>query len=338
MDENTAAISAQEAEMKKIGLVPHSERIKRGKEVSEESEDSEDMGYLDENDPSAPLSEEEKDSEDKDDSEDSDSDHDKDDKEDDDTEDPDSDADDQTYRKGFPFKVFNKTRSELRELQGKLKEMADKNAELESKLPDDFQERVTALAKEIGVENPDGLIKITSFMKEVTKGQTAGLEKKLADLEAKFSETTKVDPMKLDEFPTEWKTFVENDMKKYFPNATPAELKDAEKLMNDLSHTKGVGGKTYFDENGNELIDPYSLDYLMFNHKDKFEKLLTTRKSRGMEDNKTQNYDSSRDNSSEMPVLPKNPTMAQIKAYEMKSSRAIADGDDNLRSPIDNSI
>lgn len=326
------AVKAQEDEMRALGLKPHSEKEKGGKKSDLEDDDSEDMGDLDEEET------EDEEDEDEDTEEESEEDDDsEEDEEDSDEEDEEEDSEDKkSYKKGVPFKKFNELRSELRTANKKIAEMATKNAELEAKLPDDFEQRVDALAKEIGVEDPEGLKKITSLMKEVMKGQTAGLEKKLSDLEEKFSEVKKNEPVK-DEFSSEWETF-EEDLQKDFPNATPAQLKEAQKLMNTLSHTKGIGGKAYKDDDGRELLDPFPLDYILFKNKDKFDEILGGRKSKGLENNRSQGLKHSKDDDGEFKQLPKNASAAEIIAYEKRSSRAIADGTDNLRAPVDNTI
>ena len=307
--ENEAAVSAQEAEMIKLGLTPASARVlKEDKENLELDEDDEDIEELDED--AVDEAKDDKDEEEK---------------------------DETVHKKGVTFKQFNELRKELREAKGKLIDMATKNAELEAKLPDDFEQRVDALAKEIGVEDPDGLKKITGLMKDVMKGQTAGLERKLADLEAKFHEKEQSEPVQ-DEFAAEWETF-ETSFAKEYPNATSEQLKQAQKVMHELSHTKGIGGKSYLDDKGRELLDPYPFDYIYFKNKEKFEEVVTKNRSKGMETPRS-NASRARDDGrpEENKPLSKNSAQADILAYEKRANRAMADSSDRLSVPIDDTI
>ena len=306
--ENESALSAQEAEMVRLGLTPASKRASPKAEVQELDDDDDDIEELE--DEGDEKSDESKEEESKEDSKD---------------------------KKGIPFKQFNELRKELREANHKIAEMATRNAELEAKLPDDFEQRVDDLAKEIGVEDPEGLKKITSLMKDVMKGQTAGLEKKLADLESKIREKEENEPLN-DEFNSEWDTFEETFTKDY-PNATKEQVKAVQKLMNELSHEKGVGGKSYVDDKGREALDPYPLDYIFFKNKDKFESIVTKNRNPGMETARS-NAERFKDrgDSNENKPLSKNAPQADILAYEKRANRALAESGDRLSVPIDDTI
>jgi hypothetical protein len=316
---NEAARAAQRAELEKLGIKP-------APEVKEDGEDSE-------------LDEEETDEEET--SEDEEEDSEKDDEKEEESEDEEDEEDEEEEegqshkKKGVPYRVYNDLRSELRELRKEMKEGKDKGEE-KAPVTDDFMKRTEDLAKEIGVENPEGLKKIMSLVQEVVKGSRTDLEKKLSDLEEKYSEVTKDAPIK-DNFETEWTTFAKTDFKKDFPNATAEELEQAEKLMNTLSHTPQIGGKVYKDDKGRDLIDPYELDYIYFKNREKFQEIVSGKRSRGMEDSRTQGIKNNRENKDENKPLAKNASVESIRDYEKRSARAM-EGMDNLSEPIDDTI
>jgi hypothetical protein len=160
------------------------------------------------------------------------------------------------------------------------------------------------------------------------------LEKKLSDLEEKYGKMAEKAPIE-DGFDKEWKPF-QKSLQKEFPNATPDELEEAENLMNELSHTKGVGGKVYKDENGRELLNPYELDYIYFKNKDKFSELMTGKKVKGME--RSRNKQKERETEQgEKKNLPKGASAKDIREYEKRSAQAM-EGMDNLSEPVDDTI
>ena len=320
--DNTGARAAQRAELEKLGIKPAPE-VKEDGEDSELDEDEDEE--LDESE-SEESEDEEEDSEDDDKKE-----------KDDEDEEEDEEEDGQSHKKkGISFKQFNEVRSELREARSQIKELIEKGTKEAEKIPDDFMKRTEDLAKEIGVENPDGLKKIMSLVQEVVKGSRSELEKKLSDLEEKYSEVVKDAPIK-DNFEGEWKTFVKSDFSKEFPNATAEELEKAQELMDTLSHDRKTGGRVYKDDKGRELLDPYELDYIYFKNKDRFQEIVSGKKSKGMEESRTQGIRSNREGKDEYKPLSKNASTSALRDYEKRSARAM-EGIDNLSEPVDDTI
>lgn len=329
MDENTKARETQEEEMKKLGITPHSERIAGKGEKdsdSDEDEDEDDEEMDDQED------EEEDESED----EEEDSAEDDEDEDDSDEEDDDEEEDGQSHKKkGISYKQFNELRSDLRKANKTIAKLAENNSKKVEDVPDDFTTRIDVLAKEIGVENPDGLKKIMALVQDVIKGTETNFEKKLADIEEKYGKLIKETPVS-DNYNKEWKDFQKSSFSKDFPNATADQVDEAQELMNKLSHTPNVGGKEYTDPTGRKLLDPYELDYIYFKNKDKFQALLTGKKSKGMEKGRTQGIDKNSKGDENKP-LRKNASVADIREYEKRSAQAM-ESMDNLSTPVDDTI
>lgn len=324
--ENKAARSSQEEQMKKLGLQPHSERIEG---TDSESDEDEDEDTEDQEEEEESEDEEEDSSEDEDETE-EDSD------DDEDEEDEDEEEESQSpKKKGISYKQFNELRSDLRKANKKIADLIENDSKKVETVPDDFQTRIDTLAKEIGVENPEGLKKIMSLVQEVIKGTETNFEKKLADIEEKYGKIIKNTPVE-DHYSKEWREFSKSSFSKEFPNATSDELEAAQELMNRLSHTPGIGGKVYEDANGRKLLDPYELDYIYFKNKEQFQTLLTGKKSRGMEKSRTQGIEKNKGGEENKP-LRKGASIAEIRDYDKRSARAM-EGMDNLSTPVDDSI
>lgn len=249
----------------------------------------------------------------------------------------DEDTEEATHKKGktVPISEFNKLRTQKREADAKLEEALKKNKDLESKIPDDFEERTDALMKEIGVEDPENTKKIIKFVKEAALGNVKDLEEKLANLE-KIVEQSKRDNIQIvDEFPEEWKTFEKDILSEEFPNATREEIKEMRTLMEGLAKDPKTGGKTYKHESGETVLDPYPLDYILFKNKKKFEELATTRVSSGMESGRTQT--GKRENDGEIKHVNSNSPASAIINLDKKYARMEADMK-TLRSPETSTI
>lgn len=311
-NENEKARADQEDELRKVGLEPAKEadESKEDEEEAEtvetEKEETEEEESEDEIDETKEPEEESDEEEDEEDLE---------------------DLEEGQSRKNVPLETYNKLRKELRDSKKIINEQIQKNKELESKLPDDFMERVDAFAKEIGVEDPEALKKIVKFMKEaVVDKNTKRLEDKLTALEQSIADSKKSAPI-TDEFPKEWKTF-EKEFTKEYPNATEEQIEKAQKLMEELSHTEGIGGKSYKDKDGREMLDPYPLDYIYFKNKEKFSELVTDKKRKSMETTRTQKISEDRGKKdTEELTLSDNPTPVEIEKYGKASSKIIAERD-----------
>lgn len=330
-NENDKAAEELAAEKGKFGFKP----IVKGKEQGENSDlnddESEDKGDLDEENTDEEESEEEEEGEEsEDESEDEES-------EEDDEEEEEEEDTTPKKKKGIPFKTHNKLRKELGEAQKQLKKALADNAELEAKLPDDYEERVKALAAEIGVSDPENLTKLMNLAKDASKGEIAQMAKKLADLEKLVQDKTAVSVT--DEFPTEWDAFEKDFFTKEFPNATADQLKSARKVMETLAKTKNVGGKAYIDEkSGKEVLDPYPLDYIFYKNRKQFEGVVTGKKIKGMESARTQGIKLQKDTDGEIQHLPKNAKASDVRALDKKYAQVEAGSLDGLRTPENNSI
>ena len=281
---NDLAKQQMEDEVKQFGF-----NRSAGKSESEEEDEQEAPRDLEEEDEEESESEESEEEEAEEDESENESEEESEEEESEEEEEEEEESETQGKKKKvIPFKVHNQLRKDLRDTQALLaKALADKE-EIAAKLPDDFEDRVKALATEIGVDNPEGLLKITKLMKEVAQGETAKTNEKLTKLEAQVAEFNKQNVKIVDEFPTEWATFEKDVVKAEFPNATPEQVKDLKKLMETLAKKPGVGGKLYTDEHGTQLIDPYPLDYILFSNRKQFNAIVTGKKIRGMEIGKTQ--------------------------------------------------
>lgn len=327
-DENKSARNAQEEEMKKLGITPHSERGGKSEKDSESDEDEVEEVEDDEEDESE---EEEEDSEEEESEEEDENDEDEDEEDEEDEE-----EESQSHKKkGISFKQYNELRSDLREANRTIAKLIEKDSKKTEDVPDDFSKRVDNLAKEIGVENPDGLKKIMALVNDVITGTKTDFEKKLSDMEEKYGKIIKNTPVQ-DEFSTEWKSF-EKSFKKEFPEATDEEVEAAQELMNELSHTPKIGGKVYTDKDGRKLLDPYELDYVYFKNKDKFKEIIGGKKVRGMETNRSQGIKKGQDKNEENKPLRKGASVKEIQDYEKRSARAM-EGMDNLSEPVDQTI
>lgn len=317
-------------EAKKLGF----DRVDEGQEhlnlEDDDDEDQDDEGNLDE--------EEDSDSEEGDDDEDSDDDSedDSDDEEDSDEDEDDDDTDDSTRKKKkvIPFKAHNELRKELGKVKEQLEQALADNETLQSKLPDDYQQRVDELVKEIGVKDPDSLKKILDFTKTVVDNGIKKNETRLTELEKLFNQSRTV----VDEFTTEWPTFKEKSFVKAFPNATPEQITKAEKLMNTLAHDKKTGGKLYKDEKTGKLVlDPYELDYIFYRNRSQFEAIVTGKKFKGMESARTRGITTDNDEDKEVKTLNKDSSAKDIRKMDKEIAAAEA-GLSNLRAPEDNHI
>lgn len=332
-DENEAAKAQLGDEVKKFGF-KRPAALAANEDSAEEGEDQ-DMGELEDseeeteetNETETESEDEEAEEEESDDSEEEDSDED----DSDEDEEEEDESEDKSQKKGkVSFQAYNKLRSQVRELTKKL-------ADTEAKLPDDFQERLQSLAKEIGVSDPENLTKIVNLMKEAVVGKSVKvLEAKISELEKKVTDQTKTTVV--DEFPNEWIPFEKDFFKKEFPNATDEQLKTARETMRRLAGTKNVGGKSYIHkETGQEVLDPYPLDYIFYRNKDVFSELVTGKKRKGMESARTFGNRREEGDGEGEKHLNKNSSASDIRALDKKYSKMEA-GESSMRAPADSTI
>lgn len=257
-------------------------------------------------------------------------------KDSDDEEESDEDEEDESSstKAKIPFKAHNELRKELGEVKRKLEQEIEKNKSLEAKLPDDFQERIDTLSKEIGVSDPENLKKIINLIKEVAVDKNVKtLEDKISKLESQVKDT-KASTI-VDEFPSEWKNFEEESFSKEFPNATAEQKKSAREVMRQLAGDSKTGGKMYVHpDTGQKVLDPYPLDYIFFKHKDKFEGLVTDKKVKGMERARGGKITTSHDDANEDLHVPRNASAATIMDKDKKYRNLEAGATDRFNAPI----
>lgn len=331
-NQNEKAAEELAAEKSKFGFGDKKPEIKPG-ESSELEDESEDKGDLDEEEKGDDAEDKTEEEEESDESED-DSDEEESDEEEDDDDSEKNHTQKQNKRKVIPFSTHNKLRKDLREAQDALAVALDNNKKLSETLPDDYQDRVKALAKEIGVEDPEGLTKIVAFIKESLVDTNT---KEIKDRLEKMEQQVRDSKAPVDEFPKEWESFNTKVFEKEFPNATKEQVKSAQQIMADLAHSKKTGGRVYKDEaSGHEVLDPFPLDYIFWKHKDKFQSIVTGKKVRGMEQSKTQRFDSTKEDG-DMKHLGKNSSAADIRNLDKKFAELEAGGS-SLRSPEDSTV
>lgn len=344
-DANKAAEESLQDEVKKFGFNRPAAKVSNAE--SEDEDEEQDMGDLEdseedkkvvnETDDSEDEEEEEDESEESDDDSESDEDDESDEEEDEEEETDDEESSSKT-KKGVPFKAHNKLRKELGDTKRLLDEALEKNKSMEAKLPDDFQERVDTLAKEIGVNDPENLKKIINLIKEVAVDKNVkNLEEKITKLENQVRDEKSATIV--DEFPTEWESF-ETQFTKEYPNATTEQIKSAREAMRELAGSEKTGGKPYVHPTtGKKVLDPYPLDYIFFKHRSMFDEMVTGKKKPAMESARGgRGNGASKGNSNDDLHLSKNASAESIRALDKKLSRMEADGGDNFRSPENSTI
>lgn len=238
-------------------------------------------------------------------------------------------------KKFVPFKVVNELRKELGETKRLLGESIENNKKLEAKLPDDFQERIDTLSKEIGIQDPESLKKIINLIKEVAVDKNVkNLESKISNLEKQVQENKT--SVIVDEFPNEWKSFEESSFSKEFPNATAEQKKSARELMRKLAGNPKTGGKVYeHPQTKQKVLDPYPLKFIFWEHQDEFKELVTDKKIKGMERSRGGHITTSREeaNTDDLHV-PKNASAATIMDKDKKYRQLEAGASDRFNKPV----
>lgn len=335
-DANKAAEVSLAEEKAKFGFNRPAAKVSN---AESEDEEDQDMGDLEDSEEEEKVEDDSDDSDDEeedksDDSED-DSDDDSDEEDEEDSEEEEDESSSQS-KKGIPFKAHNKLRKELGNTKRLLDEALAREKSLEAKLPDDFQERIDALSKEIGVEDPESLKKIINLVKDVVVDKNVkGLEEKISKLE-KAVEEKKASSV-VDEFPQEWESF-EDTFKREYPNATTEQIKTARQTMRELAGSKKTGGKVYIHpDTGEQALDPYPLGYILFENRSIFDELVTGKKKHGMENQRGRNI-RSESNEGEVQHLSKNSSANDIRALDKKYAKMEAGSDDGLRTPENSNI
>lgn len=186
-----------------------------------------------------------------------------------DEEDEESDDEETHKSKGIPSKVFNKTRSELREANAKLADLqAQLDAREAAKSSVIDEEAITAAAKEMLPEDAtDEQIKATEFqlkkIMELASKNAPKADDRYASLEAKVAamEDEKV-------FNKEWNGF-EKELRKQYPHASPKQIDEARAAMDELAHAEQFADKEF--------------DYVHYKNKDIFDEILAKKQTKTFE-------------------------------------------------------
>ena len=188
-------------------------------------------------------------------------------------EEEDEEEDPNPKSKGIPSKVFNKTRSELREAKEAIKTLQDQLAERDAQnAPALDEEAITAAAKEMLPEDAsEEQIKATEFqlkkIMELASKNSPKADDRYATLEAKIAA---MEDEKL--FSKEWKGF-EGELRKQYPHANPKQIEEARAAMDELAHAEQFADKEF--------------DYVHFKNKDIFDEILAKKQTKTFESRDT---------------------------------------------------
>jgi hypothetical protein len=208
------------------------------------------------------------------------------------------------------FKEMKRTfKTQIKELEGKLKEATSKKETTEAVA--DFDKFVEEKAKKLNLK-PEVLKELNEITDKLVEHK---LGAKLKDLDAmkQAHEATVVkeaEKQQLEIFNTEW-TIAEKELKTQYPNATPEQVAETKKLMDDLAHSK--------------KYHKYPMDFIVFKEREKIDKILFSPNKKSFETGKNNPNDRGEDTLSELPA---EPTPAQIEAYERNRRNIMGNAND----------
>lgn len=192
----------------------------------------------------------------------------------DDSEDEDEEPETRRPGKGIPPKEFNRVRRESREKDAKIEELTQKLSELESK-PSVTEEEIDAAAKDLAGEGakPEVIQATKVSVKKILDlawkgGRMSDAERK--ELATATNKLKELEDEKL--FNSDWDTF-EVKLEKQYPKATPAQIREARKAMDELAHAPQFADKEF--------------DYVAFKNKDIFDEILSPRSKKTFESRET---------------------------------------------------
>lgn len=163
---------------------------------------------------------------------------------------------------------------------------------------------VKAFAESLGVEDPEVLEKIVTFVSTGTKKTMDELREKIDKLTTIKTEADAKDQIKAAEekFTSEWDSFVKSDdFTEAFPNATAEQKKEARELMDEKAHS--------------EEWSKYDLNYIFFKNRTDFNDSLGTKTFKGSGQTQTQGITVQKTNTG-APKLSADPSAKEIKEYE----------------------
>jgi len=228
--------------------------------------------------------------------------------------------------------------TQLGQLQKGLKDLAEKVATKPapaSKQTDaqvEVSEKVREMAKVIADKrkakgdniDPEGLAEIMqetlNLALELSPKEKAELpadiKEKLKLLDRYESETKSKDEGQL--FSTEWDGLTPA-LKKEFPNAGEAELRQARELMDEIAHSK-QGGVIIDAEK--RILKPYPLDYLLHKNRDKFVAILKVAKAAKSGEKGGREMVDVEDEDEEIDLNPETMTPEKMKRREKQKLKA----------------
>jgi hypothetical protein len=201
---------------------------------------------------------------------------------------------------------------EVASLKARIEEL-EKGEGTKKEKTDAINDEVKEFAQSLGVEDPEVLEKILTFVTQGTKKTVSELEKKIVELQGKKAEEDHQLQLKKEQerFDNEWDAFASSELKKTYPDATPEQLAEARTMMDELSHSKDW--------------HKYDLDYIFFKNKKDFDDSIGVKKFKGSGATKQQDMQP-QDKKSETPTLSDNPTPEEIKAYERNMANVLSGG------------
>lgn len=303
------------------------EATENNEESDEEAEDSADSKEEETEESSRENRAESKDADDEtDESNETDEDSEEDESEDENTSDDSEDVKDK--QRTVPYSLLKSKNAKIRQLEVDLQDARDALGESTKSGDDEDIEEATKeveasakdLAKELGMDE-EGIAKILkaavklSSKKSVIPKDIAEKLKTLDDLKAKDKQSQEVN-----HFNNEWKDL---EIGKKYPNAPKSAVQEAQKLMDELAHSKEH--------------HKHDLDYILYKNKNKFESILkVAAKGKSGETGKRIGKESvteSSDDESEELVDIENLTPAVMKARDAKEleMRKAHSGDKDYR-------
>ena len=217
------------------------------------------------------------------------------DSDDEEEEDEGKESDDGKHRKGgIPTKTFNDVRSQLREKSNRVQELEDEIASLKKPAAQIDPEVITAAAKKmLGDDATEEQIKGTEAQLQIIFDLAAQANKASESTIKELKEELE-ERKQQESFVGEWSGFV-GDIKQAYPKANSDQLAEAQKIMDDLSHSEKFKDK--------------DLDYILFKTKDIFDEIFKDRKSKTFESRDTYNH---QDDEEDDDISDINPSKAPI--------------------------
>jgi len=161
-------------------------------------------------------------------------------------------------KRTVPYSLLKSSKAKIRDLESQLQE-ARAAKEDDDGSDEEIEEAATKLGEELGLDKA-GIKKILETSLKLSSKKSAlpkDVQEKLKTIDELQAESKQ--SKEVAHFNKEWESL---DIKKQYPNAPKAALKEAQELMDKLAHSK--------DHHKHEL------EYILFKNKAKFETILKT--------------------------------------------------------------